>query len=194
MKVSLTLPACRAEIPAKCRYHGNGSKEYAQMLKNKMLIAADTYGAVKNKLNAFEAYRTLRECQKSYYATDEGLEELHGLLENRKLTGTKREQAFVIYNEATKYRYTYEETLDVNILFMPSPPSTYKELPASNGKENNISSFTHESSSYEVTWNKNNTNIVVESSYDNTTIIGKASSLHEATYKTTQWFNETFNN
>lgn len=193
MKVSLTLPSCRAEVPAKCRYHGNGSKEYAKMLKNKMLIAADTYGAVKNKLNAFEAYHTLRECQKSYYATDEGLEELHSLLENRKLVGAKREQAFVIYNEATKYRYAYEETLDVNILFIPSPPSTYKELPASNGEEDNISIFTHESVSYEVTWNKNKTDIIVNTDSE-TKIIGKASSLHEATYKTTEWFNQSFNN
>jgi hypothetical protein len=192
MKVSLTLPECRAEIPAKCRYHGNGSKEYAKMLKNKMFIAADTYGAVKNKLNAFEAYRTLRECQKAYYATDEGLEELHSLLENRKLKGAKREQAFVIYNEATKYRYAYEETLDINILFIPSPPSAYKELPASNGKKDNISSFTHESSLYEVTWHEDNADIIVESNENNITVIGKASSLHEATYKTTQWFNETF--
>ena len=66
MKVSLTLPSCRAEVPAKCRYHGNGSKEYAKMLKNKMLIAArkhieQEYDAIKQGVRLEEIYREVIE-------------------------------------------------------------------------------------------------------------------------------------
>lgn len=188
---------CRASSPANCRYHGNSSSSYTRLLKNKLKVAIDTYSAVKNKKNAFEAYSTLREIQKEYYATDSGIQEIQKLLSDGNLNDSKKEQAELIYAEALQKRYSYEQELDIGSIFPPLSVKQYKELPSGTGDMDNftnLSTFnTDDSKTNMINWDKNSGSIFYSCQKETSVEIGKASSLHEATIKATTWFNEKYN-
>jgi predicted ATP-dependent Lon-type protease len=157
------------------------------------MVSTETYVAVKDTDQAYAAYNTLRESQKDYYATDDGIEEIETVLKNPQLSEAKHKQIKAIYDEAIKARALYEEELDINTFFVPTPPKQYEELPAGKGNVNdvhNLSCFNDENGEVMLNWDVN-TQLITLASNGRTNVeeIGMAGSSDEAVRKATEWYN-----
>jgi len=194
---------CQAAIPSKCRYHGADSLKHTELLKNKMIIATETYKALKNKDEAYMAYSIMREAQKEYYATTDGLLEIENVLNNPLLKSHQRDAIEAIYKTATEQRLSYEKSATAESAFaVPASLKPYLPLPEPNTNENNlesnlhnISAFSHEGKPVTIDYSIEKELILFShtTSPEDSILIGRAKTIEEAERKATAWFNRQFN-
>ena len=195
------LSKCQAAVPAKCRYHGVDSVAHTKVLHQKMLIAIETYKAVRHEPQAYNAYATMRDAQKEYFSTTQGLGEIDDALAKNDISDNLRTQLETIRHSALAERALHEEAIDAN------SPITYaikprKELPPSHlsgleqpGDPINISLFKHNGETLSVNYDSARSIIYVTSkdTPEASEIIGRATNQEEALIKATEWYNRNFN-
>lgn len=180
------LNVCRAKNPDTCKYHGKHSGAHANVLKAKAKIAYETYKALENSPVAYTAYEDYKKAQLSFYATDEGLQELTNIL--TKGDSADIEQSQRLYDKAVELRATVEIE-DTGIV----PPAKIMPLPIpQTGAENNIlSTFVNQfNQQVKIWWDSSTSNIHLEEGTNSECVIGRAENLTEALYKATMWYNK----
>jgi len=194
-------PNCQAENPARCRYHGLDSAVHTQVLKQKMGIAVQSYKGCKNTSEAYVAFAALRDAQNDYYSTDQGLEEIEEILLDETLSENHKHQIKAIHKTALEARISYEKSATARSAFIPSAPRPYKALPPAQQVEessldtHNLSIFKQGGKMSSIDYNPDKKLIVFSTpaSPDESTLIGRATTIEEATRKATAWYNENFN-
>lgn len=180
------LNICKAKNPDTCKYHGKHSGAHAKVLKAKTKIAYETYKALENSPVAYTAYEDYKKAQLSFYATDEGLQELTNIL--AKGDTTDIEQFKRLYDKALELRATVEAEDAVIV-----PPAKIIPLPIpKTGAGNNIlSTFVNQfNQQVNIRWDSSTSNIELEEGANSQCVIGRAENLTEALYKATMWYNK----
>ena len=184
---------CQASIPANCKYHGVSSVPHTRMLKNKLLVATQTYQALKGTPQSYIAYSSLREAQNDYYATNQGMAEIENAISRKDLTEEQYARIDRIHQTAIDTRLAHEHSVTALSAFIP-PPKRYKSLPEAvedtNRQAKNISTFSGPSGALmTIDYIEEDKLIIVNSKDRERIVIGQASSIEEATYKATSWYN-----
>lgn len=195
-------PKCQAELPAYCRYHGFDSIVHTLVLKQKMELATQVYKAYKGQPEAYKSFAALREAQTEYYSTNQGLEEIEIILLQEDLTSNQQLQITAVHKKALETRITYENSLTAESAFLPVAPKPYRELPPAqlteienNNNTYNLSAFIQDGKHSTINYEAEEGMVVysVLNKSKNSTLIGRAKNLEEATRKATVWYNKNFN-
>lgn len=187
---------CTAKVVALCRYHGANNASYSSLLRSKLAVAQAVYFAAKDTPEIYTAYEILKETQKAYYATNQGLEELEEILEDETLPLKYKHEMEKVLGEANTLRAFHEQNVSLEVAF-PKPPKPYKPLPDG---DKNTSSDSHLLSSFEsptkesveIIWDESTHLIISKVVSMGSKQIGKAETVEEAIRKATKWFNENF--
>lgn len=182
------LNVCKAKNPDTCKYHGKHSGAHAKILKAKVKIAFEAYKALEDTPAAYAAYEDYKRAQISFYATDEGLQELKKFLSNDKVE-TDTEHFKNLYDKALELRNTAE---DEDVFIIPPAKIVPLPLPKVDDRRNNVlSNFVNQfNQSVSIRWDSLTFDIELEEGDNLCRVIGRAENLTEALHKATMWYNK----
>lgn len=195
-----TANSCRAKNTATCRYHGSTKNSITTQLRANLVLAhsgyVGSYAKDPTSPDTYASYASLRESQKQYYATDEGIALLDSYLiaktgDQIQVEDLKREA--ISFRRETEMREGGSEwsepvkTLDVFPILNENPPVR---------GIHDISSIVHEDGSItNYMWDEKSRNVYIEGieadgspDYDEMRDIGKADTRDQAIFRAYDWW------